>query len=758
MVTSVAKKAYRTLLVPDPVHLVGRLKQGVKAGALSRVPRAKLVGQDFLLVNEGNSPKAWALVRMGQGAAFRDGAAAVEELGAKVDGLAAKQFAGVKGQVWFHPLALLDAFDSPRAVGAKVEKESAPAEQPADLQSLATPALLSLFGVLDREFELGEVEVAKSDEVVSTAGVLLEELDRREAELPAGALVEAVRDQVEKGLFGYPAGKSASAKRIVAMIPPHKTYVEPFVGSGAVLFAKERCAVEVVNDMRQDVADAWRALSKLTPADIKLLQQKSWTGSRSRWKSLMASKPSGLIEKLYRFLYTMRFGFAGASWKGFATTREGHTLSMPTKLENVAPRAKGVVVYSGDYETVCRKYDSPSTFFFFDPPYVGTDNTVGEGKFDEGRFFKMLTQLKGRWILTYGVHGELPKMLKTSRFNVSTFETNRSARSQPGAGGSSALKQIMATNYSPSGVSKAIASIEKRDTKGALQKPHVCKYDDCDGQATFAIVWGKGEACVPACDKHRAYYQQKQPDVVAVRALPQPAEKAVWSTAYVNNLEDDAFLYIAPGGEKDDEGKTVPRTLRYFPVRDENGEIDAPHIRNAIARIPQSTAPGLTAEKMKSLQDKARKLLSEITKADDEQETLDGPWTRAPVIKSEALRYVFGLVLEPNDGEDGNPLDPDTQNHTYSAAEIWQAWFDYTVSSEKLGLLHKQIIGTKEMVLLDNYIMQDDATIGGQKFRKGSWVMGAFVKSDELWQRVVDGTYGGWSIQGSAILELMRAA
>jgi HK97 family phage prohead protease len=65
-------------------------------------------------------------------------------------------------------------------------------------------------------------------------------------------------------------------------------------------------------------------------------------------------------------------------------------------------------------------------------------------------------------------------------------------------------------------------------------------------------------------------------------------EKAVWSTAYMNDLPDSAFLYIAPGGSKDSEGKTTPRSLRYFPVRDANGAVDQVHVRNALSRIPQS--------------------------------------------------------------------------------------------------------------------------------------------------------------------------
>lgn len=89
--------------------------------------------------------------------------------------------------------------------------------------------------------------------------------------------------------------------------------------------------------------------------------------------------------------------------------------------------------------------------------------------------------------------------------------------------------------------------------------------------------------------------------------------KAVWSTAYINTLPDSAFLYVESGGKKDEEGKTVPRTLRHFPYKDATGKVDLPHLRNAIARIPQSKI-GLSADQLESLQNKARKILEDENK------------------------------------------------------------------------------------------------------------------------------------------------
>lgn len=85
-------------------------------------------------------------------------------------------------------------------------------------------------------------------------------------------------------------------------------------------------------------------------------------------------------------------------------------------------------------------------------------------------------------------------------------------------------------------------------------------------------------------------------------------KKAVWTTAYINSLPDSAFLHIAPGGKKDEDGKTVPRSLRFFPVRNDKGEIDLPHLRNALARIPQSNLSQATKD---AAAKKAKKLLAE---------------------------------------------------------------------------------------------------------------------------------------------------
>lgn len=62
----------------------------------------------------------------------------------------------------------------------------------------------------------------------------------------------------------------------------------------------------------------------------------------------------------------------------------------------------------------------------------------------------------------------------------------------------------------------------------------------------------------------------------------QKQKSAAMSSASINDLPDSDFAYIEPGGTKDSDGKTTPRSLRHFPIH------DATHVRNDLARAPQS--------------------------------------------------------------------------------------------------------------------------------------------------------------------------
>jgi hypothetical protein len=77
-------------------------------------------------------------------------------------------------------------------------------------------------------------------------------------------------------------------------------------------------------------------------------------------------------------------------------------------------------------------------------------------------------------------------------------------------------------------------------------------------------------------------------------------KEAEWDAAFINSLPDSCFGYIEPGGSKDGEGKTVPRSLRHFPYKDASGKIDLPHLTNALGRAPQSPFGDKAMPKLKA--------------------------------------------------------------------------------------------------------------------------------------------------------------
>jgi hypothetical protein len=85
--------------------------------------------------------------------------------------------------------------------------------------------------------------------------------------------------------------------------------------------------------------------------------------------------------------------------------------------------------------------------------------------------------------------------------------------------------------------------------------------------------------------------------------------EAKWTVASINDLPDSAFAYIEPGGKKDEQGKTVPRSLRHFPLKGKDGNYDQAHVINALQRLDQTTLGDAAKAKIKAAIKKGYKAL-----------------------------------------------------------------------------------------------------------------------------------------------------
>ncbi len=480
---------------------------------------------------------------------------------------------------------------------------------------------------------------------------------------------------VEKTIWASAAGKKSIADRLAKLLPPHGTYVEPFAGSAAVLFAKQPVATEVISDLNPDVTKAYRVIKRLKQKDIARLESCKWVGDKATFDRIKKEAPTDDVGWIHRFLYLTNFSY-GKMGKNFSPGAAGVEARSVKRIRDFAPRLARVKVLSGDYEPVIRKYDGKDTVFFLDPPYVGYNAMVGENRFDEGRFVKMLKNLKGQFLLTYGIRTELAKQLEDAGFNVQRIRTRRRISYAPGTGGAEVLTQILASNYD-------------------LARKCLDELDEDDWEF----------------------------------------EKAAWSRAFIDELPDSAFLHIESGGKKDGKGKTVPRSFRHFPVRGADGKVDVPHLRNAIARIPQAKIPGLSEKDLQGLQDKARRLLEETHRFAKSATLIKG-------LDPSDERFVLGIVLEPE--------VVDAQGDIYSAEEIRQAAHKFMEDFGGLGLMHRYRVND-QVKIAESYLAPGDFSIGEQMVRKGTWLLGVHVLSDELWGEVKDGSLSGFSIGGTAV-------
>jgi site-specific DNA-adenine methylase len=275
---------------------------------------------------------------------------------------------------------------------------------------------------------------------------------RRGESDPEERIVSREKDEVgvEKvqpvGIFGYSAGKSLIAKRLVKLFPAHDTYVEPFAGSAALFFAKTEAPVEVLNDQDADVMFAYKAIQKLSKDELAKFASKDWGGSPELFKKLQGSAPTDKLDRLHKFLYVMHFTFGKRKNGLFRSDGVGRVCKAPARVANLQARLKHAKILCGDYEKAIKGYDSKSAFHFLDPPYAGSHawGEIGEKGFDEARFRKVLEGIKGRFLLTYGTTGKLD----TSGFEVKRMRQVRNVRRGLGdTNGKANLTHLIVSNF-----------------------------------------------------------------------------------------------------------------------------------------------------------------------------------------------------------------------------------------------------------------------------------------------------------------------
>lgn len=158
-----------------------------------------------------------------------------------------------------------------------------------------------------------------------------------------------------KPVLKYPGAKNRLAQWIVSFIPEHDVYLEPFFGSGAVLFNKNRSYIETVNDIDEDVVNFFRILRTKTDELANLIVLTPF--ARNEYQKAFIIKASDTdLERARKFCVRCWQGIGSSNVyrngfkSGQQSTSPNPAISwhnLPDRIFTVAERLKGV--------QICRK-------------------------------------------------------------------------------------------------------------------------------------------------------------------------------------------------------------------------------------------------------------------------------------------------------------------------------------------------------------------------------------------------------------------
>lgn len=249
-----------------------------------------------------------------------------------------------------------------------------------------------------------------------------------------------------RNAFSRIGGKSKLADRLISMMPPHKTYVEAFIGGGAVYLKKPLAENNIINDLDNDIIDLWRDLKAIEKFDFEF--DASNVNKETFLRLLNEERKEDIQDRFFRNLYLSKISF-GAKRKtyGYSTDEKRKFYKhkyIKKNLQHYQFKLNKTEILNEDYKSVIDKYDNEDTLFYLDPPY-SKQKKLWEyaGNIDEKEFVKILRQMKGKFILSYDDTKDNRILFKDFHLytvpTVYAYQTSKEKRKRP--------NELIVTNF-----------------------------------------------------------------------------------------------------------------------------------------------------------------------------------------------------------------------------------------------------------------------------------------------------------------------
>lgn len=200
------------------------------------------------------------------------------------------------------------------------------------------------------------------------------------------------------------------------------TYVEPFIGGGAVYFYKEPSVKEVINDIDPQLIQVYKGFKKYDGDKITKSVDGHYT--KEEFIKLRDSKPTTEYAKFIRLLLLFKMSFFG---KLRSYDNKGQIIRIYD--DRYKERLKNTTILNTTYKNVISKYDSPNTFFYLDPPYEGSDKGIYDfPDMDYEELAHILSSIKGKFLMSINVSPRIKQLFNKFKFQkVKTEYTSVSA-------------------------------------------------------------------------------------------------------------------------------------------------------------------------------------------------------------------------------------------------------------------------------------------------------------------------------------------
>ena len=258
-----------------------------------------------------------------------------------------------------------------------------------------------------------------------------------------------------KAIMKYPGSKWSIAEWIISFFPPHHSYLEPFLGSGAVLFNKPRSNIETVNDLDGNVVNLFEWI-KRDPE--RLAREIYYTPyARQVYDEAFNRVPKNSLYKAVNFYIRLNMGHGfrtngeKVGWKNDVQGRERSYASqdwcnLPDKIMQAAERLRGVQIENRPAVELIERFNYSNVLIYCDPPYVlGTRHGKQyREEMTDADHVKLLESLKAHKgpALISGYESDLYEDMLQDWYRVET-----TCYSQIG----SKKKEVLWMNYKPEG-------------------------------------------------------------------------------------------------------------------------------------------------------------------------------------------------------------------------------------------------------------------------------------------------------------------